>query len=400
MKKTNLQMALLFLTVLAGVALAQYDRAQPARREDRDLVQRELRARIYSDERRDSEVQIETAETYSISRTENGIRGRARVSANRSGWRTVSFDAVIDTRRNLINNLRWKYEDNRDGRRYDDRNDDRRQSGDIRSGRYEIQLVATNRLLAAGSDGRTVVQRSGGGRSSQWDIEDAGNGYFYLRLADTGDVLTVQGRGESGDSVVLARQRRGDEGQLWLIKSGPDNGYYFTTQRDKALDSPSSARGEGGRMQIYNSNGEANQRFRLRMISETGAGGYNRDRDRNDRGQYDRDRYDRGGNRDNNYGGFSGMTWRGRVDDVLVLEIRDRSVNSRVISGRSAENVSSNFGSSLPNREATVSVEKRHGRGEVRVVEQPSRRNGYTAIIQIRDSAGGADDYEIEVRWN
>jgi len=51
----------------------------------------------------------------------------------------------------------------------------------------------------------------------------------------------------------------------------------------------------------------------------------------------------------------------------------------------------------------TVSVEKRRGRGEVRVVEQPTRRNNYTAVIQIRDcqaartitrlKCGGIDQY-------
>lgn len=400
MKKTNLMMLLLLLTGLASAVLAQYDRTQQtqqARREDRDLVQRELRTRITSDERRDYEVQIDTAETYFISRTENGIRGRARVNTNRGAWRAISFEGVIDVRRNTVNNLRWQYvdirDDRRDNRRDDNRYDNRGQSGVVRSGRYEIQLVATNRYLTVANDGRTVAQSSTAGRYSQWDIEDAGNGYYYLRSADTGDVATVQGRGESGDSIVLARQRRGDESQLWLVKQGPDNGYYFLTSRNKSLDSPSSARFDGGRMQIYNSNGEANQRFRLRLINDTGAGGYNRDRDRD---RYDRDRYDR----DRNTGGPGSLTWRGRVDDVILLEIRDRSVRDRVISGQQAVGVRADFSSSMPNRDTTVTVEKRRGRGEIRVVEQPTRRNNYTAVIQIRDSSGGADDYEIEVRWN
>jgi hypothetical protein len=185
-----------------------------------------------------------------------------------------------------------------------------------------------------------------------------------------------------------------DQNQLWLIKPGPDNGYYFTTQRNLSLDSPSSARGDGGRIQIYNSNGEANQRFRLRLISDSNVanpGGPGRDRNDRDRDQYGRDR---------NNSGVGSLTWRGRVDDVTVLEIRDRTVRDRVISGRPAEGVRADFTSALPNREVTVSVEKRRGRGDVRVVEQPTSRNNYTAVIQIRDSSGGADEYEIEVRWN
>jgi len=405
MKIARLMTLLFLLAGLASGVLAQFNQgqggrqtqAQAARREDRELAQRELRTRLSADERRDYDVQIDTAETYYISRTESGIRGRARVSTNRSTARVVRFEGVIDLRRNVINNLRWEYDNNSGGYGggYGGNpggNSGGYASGVLRNGRYEIQLVATNRFLSVSSDGRTVVQQSSNSRYSQWDIEDAGNGYYYLRSADTGDVATVQGRGENGDSVVLARQRRGDDTQLWLIKSGPDNGYCFTTTRGKGLDSPSSARQDGGRMQIYSSNCEANQRFRLRLINDSAQGGYGRDRDRDrDRDRYDRDRYD---------SGSGGLTWRGRVDDVIVLEIRDRTVRDRVISGRQAEAVRSNFSSSLPNREVNVSVDKRNGRGEVRVIEQPSRRNGYTAVIQIRDSSGGADDYEIEVRWN
>jgi hypothetical protein len=40
------------------------------------------------------------------------------------------------------------------------------------------------------------------------------------------------------------------------------------------------------------------------------------------------------------------------------------------------------------------------GRGNVEVIQQPSSRNNYQAIVLIRDSQGGADDYEIEIRWN
>ena len=402
MKKHNLIALFLMLAGLAGGALAQ--QYQQARQEDRNLIQRELRTRISADERRDYDVQIDRAETWYISRNESGIRGRARINSNRSNdWRVISFEGVIDVRRNIVNNLRWQYDNQYDRR--DDRYGQQppygqqpqygqQQTGVLRSGRYEIELVATRRMLSVSTDGRTVVQASGNGRLSQWDIEDAGNGYFYITSVSSGEAMTASGRGESGDTVVLARLRRGDQNQMWQIRQGPDNGYYFTTQRGKALDSPSSARSEGGRMQIYNSNGEANQRFILRSVDNYGG------RDQN----YNRDRDNRGRDRDQSFGGYGQQTgsviWRGRVDDVTVLEIRDRTIRDRVVSGQPAQGVNFNFTSALPRNEVNVTVDKRRGRGEVRVVEQPSRRNGYTAIIEIRDSSGGSSDYEIEVRWN
>ncbi len=398
MKKQILILLFLLIVGLAGGVLAQ--QYGQARREDRELIQRELRDRIYNDERRNYDVRIETAETSYSNRDENLIRGRALISSGGFGQRYVWYEGVIDSRRARVSNLRWGYEDNRGGNnRERDRYNDQygQSSGLLRGGRYEIELVATRRMLSVGGDGRTVSQASSGGRNSQWEIEDAGNGYYYVIAAGSGDAMTVSGRGESGDTVTLARLRRGDENQLWQLRPGPDNGYHFVTRRGKALDSPSSARFEGGRMQIYNFNGEANQRFLLRSVDSSG-----RDRDYRDR-DFNRDRDYRDRNRDQSYGGYgqSGvLTWRGRVDDVTVLEIRDRSVRDRVISGQRAVGVSFNFTSALPRNEVNVSVDKRRGRGEVRVIEQPSRRNNYTAVIEIRDSSGGSADYEIEVRWN
>ena len=46
-----------------------------------------------------------------------------------------------------------------------------------------------------------------------------------------------------------------------------------------------------------------------------------------------------------------------------------------------------------------MSVNKRNGRGQVSVIDQPNQSNNYTAIIKIDDDKGGADDYEIEVEW-
>jgi hypothetical protein len=393
MKKQNLIVLLFLLMGLAGSVVAQ--QYQQARNEERELILRELRTRIANDERRNYDVRIETAESAYFNRDETLVRGRARISSGGANWQTIWYEGSIDIRRNRASNLRWGYDDNRGGNRDRDRDryDDRSgQSGVLREGRYEMELVATRRLLSVGRDGRTVVQASGSGRYSQWEIEDAGNGYYYVISVETGDAMTVAGRGESGDSVVLARLRRGDENQLWLVRQGPDNGYSFSTRRGKTLDSPSSARNDGGRMQIYNHNGEANQRFVLRSVDS-----YGRDRD------YNRDRDYRNRDRDQSYGGYAqpgSLTWRGRVDDVTLLEIRDRSVRDRVISGQPAQRVNYNFSSALPRSEVQVTVDKRKGRGEVRVVEQPNRRNGYTAIIEIRDSSGGAADYEIEVRWN
>jgi hypothetical protein len=140
---------------------------------------------------------------------------------------------------------------------------------------------------------------------------------------------------------------------------------------------------------------------------EDGYGGRSRndgtyDLSRND-GIYDRSRnedlYGRSGN-DQSYRGPGTMTWRGRVDDYVELNIQGNRVRSREREGSQTLNEQVSFSNPLPRADVTVSVRKRNGRGQVSVVQQPNQSNNYTAIIKIDDNQGGADDYEIEMEWN
>lgn len=104
-----------------------------------------------------------------------------------------------------------------------------------------------------------------------------------------------------------------------------------------------------------------------------------------------------GGNTD---GGVTGRAyWRGMVDDVVQLEVRGRSIEVRTISGRAYPDGNYSFTSPLPTRGGTVGVEKKSGRGNVEVIQQPSRSNDFTTIIQIRDRDGGAREYQLEIFW-
>ncbi|HEX8843268.1 MAG TPA: hypothetical protein VF791_01290 [Pyrinomonadaceae bacterium] len=107
-----------------------------------------------------------------------------------------------------------------------------------------------------------------------------------------------------------------------------------------------------------------------------------------------------GGGRPNNDGRVTGrLRWRGTVDDEINLIIRDDTVEVRTIGGSEYNNANYNFTSALPRRRVNVNAVKLNGRGDVRVIQQPSRDNNFTAVVQIKDSKGGARDYEIEVTW-
>jgi hypothetical protein len=99
------------------------------------------------------------------------------------------------------------------------------------------------------------------------------------------------------------------------------------------------------------------------------------------------------------------LDWRGTVDDSVRLVIRGRNVRTRTISGTPYNDETYNFSGGgnwdrWNGNGASVSVDRRDGRGRVFVVEQPTRRNNFRTVIQIDDPKGGADRYRIRVRWN
>ncbi len=94
------------------------------------------------------------------------------------------------------------------------------------------------------------------------------------------------------------------------------------------------------------------------------------------------------------------MQWRGTVDDVVQIRIRNRNARSKAISGRAYNDDNFSFNGRAPRQNANVSVDKRDGRGQVLIVQQPNRRNNFTTIVQIIDKKGGADRYRFTLNWN
>ena len=93
------------------------------------------------------------------------------------------------------------------------------------------------------------------------------------------------------------------------------------------------------------------------------------------------------------------LRWRGTVDGETQLLVRRSDVESRALSGLPASATTFNFTSPLPRRAVDVRLERKHGRGDIEIVQQPSRNNDFTAVVQIRDKKGGSDDYEFELIW-
>jgi hypothetical protein len=128
-----------------------------------------------------------------------------------------------------------------------------------------------------------------------------------------------------------------------------------------------------------------------------------RGRDDDDRYGRDRDgRWDnRGGwGRDHDRYGSDVLRWSGDVDDALEIRIQGNRVEYRTLSGRSVRNVRANLvRGGLPRDDVRVMVTNEYGRGSVSVVQQPSARNDYTAVIRVYDPRSGYGDYRFDVSY-
>lgn len=94
------------------------------------------------------------------------------------------------------------------------------------------------------------------------------------------------------------------------------------------------------------------------------------------------------------------MEWRGTVDDVVQIRIRNRNARAESISGRAYYDADFSFDGRAPRNNSYARVDKRDGRGKVFIVQQPSRRNNFTTIVQIEDRKGGADRYRFTITWD
>jgi len=93
------------------------------------------------------------------------------------------------------------------------------------------------------------------------------------------------------------------------------------------------------------------------------------------------------------------MRWRGRVDDRVQIYVQGSDATSRLITGSPVPGGTSSFTSPLPQRPVVINLRKLKGRGSVEIIQQPSRNNGFTAVIEIYDSKGGSEEYEFEIAW-
>ena len=88
--------------------------------------------------------------------------------------------------------------------------------------------------------------------------------------------------------------------------------------------------------------------------------------------------------------------WSGRVDREIRIEA-GRNAAHIINIGSNERNNGGRIRSyaTMPRQAGTVTVQVIEGRGRVDVIEQPNARNGYRAVIRLRDPDGGSARYRI-----
>ena len=88
------------------------------------------------------------------------------------------------------------------------------------------------------------------------------------------------------------------------------------------------------------------------------------------------------------------------VDDEVEVTVRGDLVYLRTIRGRDGRDDGSECNEPLPNHPAAnFNFEVKDGRGETRLIAEPSRRTDFQAVIRIHDGDPGEGRYHFRLSW-
>jgi hypothetical protein len=94
------------------------------------------------------------------------------------------------------------------------------------------------------------------------------------------------------------------------------------------------------------------------------------------------------------------FVWQGTVGGVIEIAVHSREVRVKAVDGAGPEPSLWRLSKPLPAETVPVSLSVLESRGFVRVVSQPSLRNGYTLVIRIEDRQDGRSPYRLAASWD
>lgn len=93
------------------------------------------------------------------------------------------------------------------------------------------------------------------------------------------------------------------------------------------------------------------------------------------------------------------IAWTGRVDEDALVTCREKTCTSTMTRGAPVASERFKMTRPLPDRAVEVTLSEKSGRGDIRLIEQPSERNQYSARVQIRDAEPGPSEYSFKLTW-
>ena len=251
-----------------------------------------------------------------------------------------------------------------------------RGEGDTETGRFRSQVVAG----IPHQDGRVIVHvLNGRGNAIVTQQPSAQNGYTTTVQIDDPDL-------GADDYRVAAYWRPYSNCDAYR---GNDNGAYGTgNRRDRDRHAESRDRNRDN----ADDDDERNDGYNNRT------NGYDsRDRRGDGDNRYCGDASGIG-NRNGQSGAQRILHWSGSVDGELEIRMQSGRIEYRTLGGAPPTNIHADRGNMSPNRPTSeVFIAQNQGRGSVTVIQQPSRWNGYTTVIRVRDPQSGYGFYDFDV---
>ena len=93
------------------------------------------------------------------------------------------------------------------------------------------------------------------------------------------------------------------------------------------------------------------------------------------------------------------LTWQGSVDDAAILYIKQDNVRVESSNDKAVQSIQSRVLRRLPQRAVRVEVADYEGRGRVEIMEQPTSRNNYTAVLRVTDPGDGRGDHRFTLTY-
>lgn len=94
------------------------------------------------------------------------------------------------------------------------------------------------------------------------------------------------------------------------------------------------------------------------------------------------------------------VTWSGSVDDTATVYFQSGRSWIDNVTAKGVQNANATFQGDLPsNGLANVALAGVSGRGQVALIQQPTRDNNYTAAVRVVDLAPGPGSYRFTLKW-